>query len=69
MQAETTTPKPLPLAVDAKEARRLLGIGRTALWELTASGKIPHLRAGRKILYRVAALNDWLLERESEARK
>jgi excisionase family DNA binding protein len=57
-----------PLAVDAPRAARRLGIGTRALWSLTAAGKIPHVRIGRRVLYRVAALEAWLIEQEQKGR-
>lgn len=53
-----------PLAVGASEAERILGFGSRKLWSLTASGEIPHVRVGRRVLYRVEALREWLAERE-----
>lgn len=35
---------PTPLAVDSKEAARLLGIGERTLWTLTNAGAIPCVR-------------------------
>ena len=49
-----------PLAVRARQAARMLGIGERKLWELTNQGEIPHVRAGRVVLYPVDGLRDWL---------
>ena len=51
------------LALDARQAARCLSIGTTALWQLTVAGKIPCVRVGRKVLYPVDALREWLRAR------
>jgi len=52
---------PIPLAVGEREASRLIGVsGRTVFnWRSTGIGP-PFKRVGSRILYPVAALNDWL---------
>jgi len=49
-----------PLAVRAKQAAQLLGIGVRKLWELTNRREIPHVRIGTAIVYPVRSLEDWL---------
>ena len=48
----------------SREARNLLKIGRTKLWELTRSGKIPAYRVGdgrtSDLRYRRSELFRWL---------
>jgi len=51
-----------PLAVRARHAAKLLGIGETALWSWTNQGRIPHIKLGKCTLYPVAALEAWLAE-------
>lgn len=48
------------LAVNAKDAARILGISPRLLWTYTNCGEIPHLRLGRRLLYPLAALNAWI---------
>ncbi|HNQ22646.1 MAG TPA: helix-turn-helix domain-containing protein [Phycisphaerae bacterium] len=55
-----TPDAPAPLAVGAREAARMLGIGVRLLWSRTNSGEIPHLRLGARTLYNVHALQAWL---------
>ena len=55
------TPK---LAVRQKEAAAMLSISRRWLQELTERGDIPCIRRGRSVLYRVAALEQWLAKNE-----
>lgn len=54
-----------PIAVRRKEAARLLGISERLLTTLTQSGRVPHLRLGKAVLYPVNAVLAWA-EREAE---
>jgi excisionase family DNA binding protein len=45
-----------PLLVDAKQAARLLGIGRTTLYELINGGAIAPIRIGRCVRFPVTEL-------------
>lgn len=50
-----------PLAVDAAEAARLLGISLRHLRGLDASGRLPRpIRLGRAVRWSVAELREWL---------
>ena len=49
-----------PLLVTRLEAMGLLRIGATTLWELTTSGELPCVRLGRKVLYRLSALESYI---------
>lgn len=51
-----------PLALTAKDAARALSIGERTLWALTNSGEIPCVRIGRKVLYPVHLLREYLTE-------
>lgn len=56
-------PQPSPrLALRPREAALSLGVSERTLWALTASGQIPHCRAGKRLLYPVALLNQWLVD-------
>jgi excisionase family DNA binding protein len=44
------------LALTVEEVQRVLPLGRTAVYEAIASGKIPSIRFGRRILVPIAAL-------------
>ena len=54
---------PQPIAVNATNAARLLGIGERKLWSLTNRGDIPHFRIGRSVRYSVPALLAWIDDR------
>lgn len=51
------------LAMTAKEAAKHLSIGERTLWSLTNTGEIPHVRIGKRVLYPVHLLREWLEER------
>ena len=59
---DVTTPV---LALRKEAAAAALGIGVRKLEELTLSGKIPHRKIGRMIVYPVDHLKAWL-EKEME---
>ncbi len=48
------------LAKSSRDAARMLGISERTLWSYTKSGDIPHVRLGRRILYPIQALRDWM---------
>jgi predicted DNA-binding transcriptional regulator AlpA len=51
-----------PLLLDAKQTSALLGIGRTHLYALHSSGRLPlPLRLGRRTLWRAEELKNWVL--------
>lgn len=57
-------PEAEPLAVDAQTAAKMLGgISPRSLWSLKASGALPCVRVGRRVLYRVADLHEFLASR------
>lgn len=58
------TPASRSLAVSPAEAARLIGCGRTMLYQLLAAGELPSFTLGRRRLIRVAALEEWLIGRE-----
>lgn len=51
---------PRPLAVGPAEAARLLGIGRTRLYQALGSGTLRSFRVGTRRLIRLADLETWL---------
>ncbi len=50
----------LPLQEAAKRVR----IGKTRLYELVHTGKIPHVKLGRRIMVRLECVNEWLRSQE-----
>lgn len=49
-----------PLLISVPEAARLLGLGRTKLYELIATGEIEVVRIGRAARVPVASLRDFV---------
>lgn len=58
--ADETTQKTQPLALRPRQAAFALSISQRLLWSLTKSGKIPHLKLGRAVLYPVSLLEEYL---------
>lgn len=54
-----------PLAVGPAEAARLIGCGRTRLYELLRDRELPSFNLGRRRLIRMAAIEAWLSAQES----
>jgi excisionase family DNA binding protein len=50
------------LTLTVEEAADLLGIGRSLAYRLAASGELPTVRLGRRIVVPADALNHWLAE-------
>jgi excisionase family DNA binding protein len=51
---------PEPLAVSVNEATRLLGIGRTRLYQAFNDGDLKPIKCGKKTLVAYSDLQDWL---------
>lgn len=51
---------PDALTYSVPEAAKALGLGKNTLYELVASGRIPHIRNGRTIRIPKALLGEWL---------
>ncbi len=49
-----------PLAVAPAEAARLVGIGRTRLYEAITKGELPSLKLGSRRLIKLVELENWL---------
>jgi len=49
------------------EVAERLRIGRSLVYELIAQGEIPSIRLGRCIRVPVAALNEWIEDKQSTA--
>ena len=57
-----------PLAVGLPDAARLIGLSERTVRDLVRSGEIRAIQPGGhggKLLFRVAALDQWLIEMES----
>jgi excisionase family DNA binding protein len=51
----------------AKPAAKYIGVSYWKLLDMVKKGEIPHIRAGKLILFRKATLDEWLREQEIES--
>lgn len=58
---------PQHIAVSASEAARLVGLGRTKLYELMGSGELPFIKIGTRRLIRVRDIEAFLDRQQAEA--
>ena len=58
------TPQRLLLRIP--EVAETLGIGRTKIYELIATGELPAVRFGRAVRISVSTLQKWVEEREQQ---
>ena len=58
------TPQRLLLRIP--EAAETLGIGRTKIYELIATGELPTIRVGRAVRISVSTLQKWVEAREQQ---
>ena len=49
----------------APEAAELLGLSAWTVYDLVRRREVPHIRIGRRILFRQASLLAWMTEREA----
>lgn len=48
------------MLVDSRAAAAELAISSRKLWQLTASGEVPHVRIGRAVRYSLDDLREWV---------
>jgi hypothetical protein len=51
---------PEPLLVDARTAAGMLSVSERLLWSWTKAGEIGVVRIGKRVLYPVQGLRDWV---------
>tara|TARA_R110000787_G_scaffold11002_19_gene36643 strand:- start:5135 stop:5326 length:192 start_codon:yes stop_codon:yes gene_type:complete len=49
-----------PIAISPGEAARLVGLGRTKLYEVMGAGELPFVKIGTRRLIRMADLEAWI---------
>jgi excisionase family DNA binding protein len=59
------TPERLLLCIP--EVAEVLGIGRTKIYEMIATGELPTVRFGRAVRVSVNTLQKWVAEREQRS--
>lgn len=65
MQANPSAAPQSPLAIDAREAGRLLSLHPETVARMARRGELPHFKAGRSVRFSVAALTEWLQQQSS----
>lgn len=55
------------LLLRVPEVAKALGLGRTKVYELIATGELPVIRLGRAVRVSVTALQKWVDEREKRS--
>ena len=59
-------PSPEPICVRVNDAARMIGVGRTKLYELIAAGEVETVKLGKSTRITTASLHD-LIRRQREA--
>jgi excisionase family DNA binding protein len=54
----TAPPLPDPICVRVNDAARMIGVGRTKLYELIAAGEIETVKLGKATRITIASLHD-----------
>ena len=54
-----------PATVKAKQAARYLNISYWKILDMVKKGEIPHIKAGKLVLFRQTTLDRWLAEQEA----
>lgn len=49
------------ICYSATEVADVTGLSISTIRKLTRNGKIPHIKVGRRIIYPVTAVHEWLL--------
>jgi excisionase family DNA binding protein len=62
----TALPPPDPICVRVNEAARMIGVGRTKLYELIAAGEVETVKLGKATRITTASLHD-LVRRQRSA--
>ncbi|CAI8825449.1 Helix-turn-helix domain-containing protein [Priestia megaterium] len=55
--------------VTVKEASNYIGVSKDLIYQLVKENKLPHLKLGRRILFRKDSLDNWMLEQEKTSLK
>lgn len=52
----------MPQYLTPAEAAELLHVSRSWIYQLTADGRIPHIKLGRRVLFEPAVLEAWVAQ-------
>ncbi|WHY98830.1 helix-turn-helix domain-containing protein [Peribacillus simplex] len=53
--------------ITVKEAADYIGVSKDTIYNLARHQQIPHVRVGKRILFRSEVLNDWMNQQETES--
>jgi excisionase family DNA binding protein len=56
---------PSPLLVSLRAAAKMLSVSERTVWAMTNDGRLPSIRAGRRRLISVSALESWIAHQQS----
>jgi excisionase family DNA binding protein len=56
-----------PATVKAKQAAKYLNISYWKILDMVKKGEIPHIKAGKLVLFRRETLDQWLVEQEQQS--
>lgn len=48
------------MALSRREAAKAIGISERKLWSMTVSGEVPHAKLGRRVIYPIDKLRQWM---------
>ncbi|HUS87498.1 MAG TPA: helix-turn-helix domain-containing protein [Bacteroidales bacterium] len=54
---------PLPDRITLKEAKQITTLQESAIYKLTSTGKIPHAKIGKRLIFSRVELDAWMKER------
>lgn len=55
------------ITITVKEAADFLGVSKDLLYNLVRTKEIPHVRVGKRILFRKPMLEEWLEAQEKQS--
>jgi len=56
-----------PATVKAKQAAKYLNISYWKILDMVKKGEIPHIKAGKLVLFRKETLDNWIVEQEQQS--
>lgn len=54
-----------PVTLKARQAAGYLGISYWKILDMVKKGEIPHIKAGKLVLFRQETLDRWIMEQEA----
>lgn len=55
------------VTLEAKEAAAYIGVSYWTILDMAKQKRIPHVRVGRRVLFRTVALDSWMDEQEKQS--